>query len=176
MFAPRSLLLYWEKHSPVGLTIPELVICGLRRSSLSLKEWGLSCLQLFIWSPVFVKHLAHIYTEGCPPLPKRRNPVPAVWSQWQELWKVASRDWIKKDYIIKVVPFPLKLDAPNIVYPYEYTDVFQDESLNTIPSWRQASIYNRCLHFCPSNCLPHSFAAALWCHCCELKMNLHPSH
>jgi hypothetical protein len=47
--------------------------------------------------------------------------------------KVASRDWIKKDYIIKEVPCPLILDATNIVYPYESTDVFRDKSLDTVP-------------------------------------------
>jgi hypothetical protein len=84
---------------------------------------------------------------------------------------VASRDWIKKDYIIKEVSCPLVLNAANIVYPYESTDVFRDESLDTVPIQRQASIYTRCRHLCPS--LPHSFAAALWCHLCELTMNLH---
>ena len=41
--------------------------------------------------------------------------------------------WIKKYYIIQEVPGPLILDAANIVYPYESTDVFRDESLYKIP-------------------------------------------
>jgi hypothetical protein len=86
---------------------------------------------------------------------------------------VASRDWIKKDYITKEVPGSLILDAANIVYPYESRDMFRDESLYTVPIQRQAWIYNRCRHFCPSSCLPLAYAAALWCHRCELKMNLH---
>ena len=52
--------------------------------------------------------------------------------------------------------------------------MFRDESLYTVPIQRQASIYNRCRHFCPRSCLPLSFAAALWCHRCKLEMNLHP--
>jgi hypothetical protein len=87
---------------------------------------------------------------------------------------VASLNWIKKDYIIKEVPGSLILDAANIVYPYESTDVLRDESLYTVPIQRQASIYNRCRHFCPSSCLPLSFAAALWCHRSQLKMNQDP--
>jgi len=85
---------------------------------------------------------------------------------------VASRDWIKRDHIIQEVPCPLVLNAANIEYPYESTDVFRDESLYTVPIQRQALIYNRCRHLCPS--LPLFFAAALWCHLCELKMNPHP--
>jgi hypothetical protein len=91
-----------------------------------------------------------------------------------EWWKVASRDWIKKDYIMKEVLCPVILDVANIVYRYESTDVFRDESLYMVPIQRQASIYNRCRHLCPS--LPLSFAAALRCHRCELKMNLYPKH
>jgi hypothetical protein len=45
---------------------------------------------------------------------------------------VASRDWIKKDYITKEVPCPLILDATKIVYPYQSTDVFRDESVDTV--------------------------------------------
>jgi hypothetical protein len=45
---------------------------------------------------------------------------------------VARSDWIKKDYIMKEVPGSLILDAANVVYPYESTDVFQDESLYTV--------------------------------------------
>jgi len=107
----------------------------------------------------FVKHLPHIGAEGSPPLPKRRTPAPAVQPHQLELWKVASRDWIKKDYIIKEVPCPLMLDAASIEYPYESTDMFRDESPYTVPIQRQASIYNQCRHLCPS--LPLSFAAAL---------------
>ena len=60
---------------------------------------------------------------------------------------MATRDWIKKDYIITEVPGPLILDAANIVYPYESPDVFRDESLYTVPIQRQASINNRCRQF-----------------------------
>ena len=87
---------------------------------------------------------------------------------------MASRDWIEIDYIINDVPDPLILDAANIVYPYESTDVFRDESLCTVLIYRPESIYNRCQHFFPSSHLPLSFEAAQWCHLCELKMNLHP--
>ena len=85
---------------------------------------------------------------------------------------MAIPDWIKKDYIINEVQCPPILDPTNIVCPYESMDVFRDESLFTILIQRQASIYTRCWHLCPS--LPPSFAAAHWCHRCELKMNLHP--
>jgi len=54
--------------------------------------------------------------------------------------------------------------------------VFRDESHYTFLIQRQASISNRCQHFCPSSCLPLSFAAAIWCHRCGLKMNLHLRH
>jgi len=53
---------------------------------------------------------------------------------------------MKKDYIIKEVPYPLMLDAANIAYPYESMDVFQDVSLYTVTIERQASIYNQCRH------------------------------
>jgi len=119
-----------------------------------------------------VKHLPHIREQCCPPLPKRRTPAPAVWPHQLELWKLASHDWIKKDYIIKEVPCPLILDATNIVYPYEFTDLFRDESFSMVPIQQQASIYDRCWHHCPSFLL--SFAADLWCHRYELKMNLDP--
>jgi hypothetical protein len=46
---------------------------------------------------------------------------------------VASHDWIKKDYIIKEVIGSLILDTANIVYLYESTDVFGDESLYMVP-------------------------------------------
>ena len=122
----------------------------------------------------FVKHLAHIWVEGSPLLPKRRTPVPPVRPPRLQLWKVVSRDWIKKEYIIKEVPGPLFLDAANIEYPYESTDMVRDESLYTVPIQWQALINNWCRHMCPSSCLPLFFVAALWCHCCELKINLHP--
>jgi hypothetical protein len=85
---------------------------------------------------------------------------------------VVSRDWIKKEYILKEVTGLLICDAVNIVCLYESTDVSRDESLYTVPMQRQASIYYRCQLLCSS--LPLSFAAALWCHRCEMKMNLHP--
>jgi len=121
----------------------------------------------------FVKHLPHIWVEGCPPLPKRRTPAPAVRPHQMEWWNVASCDWIKKDYIIKEVPRPLILEATNIIHPYESTDVFQPECLYMIPIQCQVSSYNRCWHFCPGNCLPLFITAALSCHRCELKMNLY---
>jgi len=122
----------------------------------------------------FVKHMPHIWAEGSPLLPKRRNPAPAVRAHEVELWKVASRDWIKKDYIKEEVPCPLVLDTANIVYTYESTDVFQDVSQYIVPIQWQASIYNQCRHLCLSH--PLSFAAALWWHRCEFKINLHSKH
>jgi hypothetical protein len=53
---------------------------------------------------------------------------------------VASCDWIKKDYIIKEVRYPLILDAGNIVYPYQSTNMFRDEFLYSDPIQRQALI------------------------------------
>ena len=50
-------------------------------------------------------------------------------------------------------------------------DVFGDVSLFMVLIQRKPSIYTLCRHHCPS--LPLSFGAALWCHCCELKMNLY---
>ena len=87
---------------------------------------------------------------------------------------MASRDGIKKVYVLKEVPGPLILVATPIVYADESTDVIRHESLYTVPIQRQVSIYNRCRHFRPSSCLPFSFAAALRCHRCKLKMNLQP--
>jgi len=49
----------------------------------------------------FVKHLPHIWVEGCPPPPESRTPAPTVRPHQLELWKVASRNWIKNNYIIK---------------------------------------------------------------------------
>jgi hypothetical protein len=49
---------------------------------------------------------------------------------------------MKKDYIINEVTGSLILDTANIVYPYESTDVFQDEFIYMVPIQRQASIYN----------------------------------
>jgi len=109
-----------------------------------------------------MKYLPHIRAEGCPPLPKRWNPAPAVWPHYLELWKLASPDRIKKDYIITEVQCSLILDAANIVYPYESTDVFRDESPYTVQIQRQESIYNWCRHGCPSSCLPLPVVAALW--------------
>jgi len=117
-------------------------------------------------------HVVHIWAEASPPLPRRGTPAPAVRPYQLELWKVASRDWIKKDYIIQEVPCPRGQNSANIVHQYESTDVFEDESLYTVPIQRQALIYNRCRHLCHS--LPLSFAAALECHRCEVRMNLHP--
>jgi hypothetical protein len=85
---------------------------------------------------------------------------------------MASRDWIKKEYIMKEVPCPLVLNTAKSVYAYESTDVFQDESLYMVPIQPQESINNQCRHLCPS--LPLFFAAALWYHHCELTRNLYP--
>jgi len=123
-----------------------------------------------------VKQLPHVCPEGCSPVLKGWTPAPAVCPDQLKLWKVASCHWIKKDCIIKEVPGPLILDAAGIVYPYKSTDVFRDDSLYTVPIQLQASIYNWCQHFCPSNCLPVSCAAVLGCHRCEFKMNPHPTH
>jgi len=84
----------------------------------------------------FVKHLPQIWAVGCPPLPKRRTPAPVAGPHEVELWKVVSRDWMKKDYIIKEVPCALILDTANIVYLYASTDVFWDESLHPVPIHR----------------------------------------
>jgi len=75
---------------------------------------------------------------------------------------VASRDWIKKDYIMKEVPGPLILDAANIEYQYESMDKFCDESLDMVPIQQRASNYNQCRHFCPGSFRHLSFAAAPW--------------
>jgi len=125
---------------------------------------------------VFVKHLPHLWADGCPPLLERQPPPPAMWPDSLELCNVVSHDSIKKDNIIKVVPGPIILTASNIMYLYESMDEFRDESLYKVPIQHQASIYNWCRHLCPCSCLPLSFEAALWCHCCELKMNLHLTH
>jgi len=65
---------------------------------------------------------------------------------------------MKTNYIIKEVPGPRIIDTENIVYPYESTDVFWDESLDTVPIEQQVSIYNRFRHFCPHSC----FLLPLW--------------
>jgi len=124
----------------------------------------------------FAKHLPHIWTEHCPQLPHRRTPAPAVRPHQLELWKVASCGWINKDYCTKEVPGPLIRDPANVVYAYESTDVFRDESLHTVPIQWLALIDNQCRYFCPGSYLPISFAATLWCHHCKMKMNLHPRH
>jgi len=124
----------------------------------------------------FVNHLPQIWADGSPPLPKRRTRAPVVWPHELDVWKAASRDWIKKDYIIKEFPCPLILDTANIEYPYQSTDVFQDESLYTVPIQQQVYIDTQCRYYNPSSCLHLSFAAAFWYHRYELKMNLHPRH
>jgi len=146
-----------------------------------LHIWAIDLITEFLGvvpSPIvhlvagFVKHLPHKWAEGSPALPNRRTPAPAVRPYQLEFWKVAGRDWIKKDYIIQEVPCPLVLNTANIVYQYDVTDVFRDESLHTVPIQWQVSIYNWCRHLCPI--LPLSLRAALWCHRCVLNMNLHP--
>ena len=112
--------------------------------------------------------------EGCPPHLRRLTPAAAVvWPQPLELWKVASRDWIKTNYVINNVPCHLILDARNIVYAYESTNVFRGEFLYTVTMRWQVSICIYSWHICPSWYLPLSFVAALVCHRCKLKMNLH---
>ena len=51
----RSLLLYQEKRSPVHLSSPELVVCGLEWSTESPKVLELPHLQLFLWSQILSK-------------------------------------------------------------------------------------------------------------------------
>jgi hypothetical protein len=58
------------------------------------------------------------------------------------IMKVASRDWIKKDYMLNDIPCPLNGDAAKIVYQDESMDVFQNESLDTVPIQQQVSIYD----------------------------------
>jgi len=150
--------------------------CCLRIRAINLIPKGMGVVPYPIVHLVMglFKHLPHIWAEHSPPLPKRRIPAPVVRPHQLELWKVATRDWIKTDYIMKVVPCPLILDTANILYRYESTAVSRDESLYMVPIQWQASIYNQCWHLCPS--LPRFFAAALWCYRCELKMNIHPEH
>jgi hypothetical protein len=81
----------------------------------------------------FVKHLPHIRAGGSPPLQKRRTPAPGVQPYRLELCKVASREWIKKDYIIQEIPGPVILDTAIILYPYDSMDVFRDEFLYMVP-------------------------------------------
>jgi len=121
-----------------------------------------------------VKPLPHICAEGGPPLPTMRTPTAGLRPHNLELCKVASRDWIKKHYIIEEVPRPPVLHVATIGYRDESTNSSQNYSLCIVPTQRQGSIYNWCRHFCPSSCLPLSTVAALRCHRGELKMNVHP--
>jgi hypothetical protein len=68
--------------------------------------------------------------------------APAVKLHQLELSKLASCDRIKKDYIIKEVPGHPMLEAASIVYPYESTDEFRDESLYIFPIQHAVPIYN----------------------------------
>ena len=122
----------------------------------------------------FVKHLPHIWVDGRPPLPKKWTPATVVGPHQWELWQVASRDWINKDYIIKDVPGALILDPANIVYLYDSIDVFRDQSLQRVPIQWQASIYIRGRHFFLSSFLPLFFGAALWWNHSLLKIDLYP--
>jgi len=54
-------------------------------------------------------HLPHICTEHCQPLATWWTPAPVVWPHQLELWTVATRDCIKKDYIINKVQCPFIL-------------------------------------------------------------------
>jgi hypothetical protein len=87
---------------------------------------------------------------------------------------VVSRDWIKKDYILKQVPCPLIVDTTKNEYPYQSTDVFFIESPDKFLIKRQGPIYSRCRHLCP--CCPPTFAASLWFQRCEMKINMTPKN
>jgi hypothetical protein len=64
-------------------------------------------------------HLCHIWVDSSLRHPKRLTPAPLVRPHQLELWNGASHDWIKKDYIIKVVPGPHILDSTiNCIYVY----------------------------------------------------------
>jgi hypothetical protein len=91
----------------------------------------------------------------------------------QELWQVASRDWIKKYLIIKMVPCAVILDNAEEKYRYMSTDVFQDESPYNVPLQWQTSIFKQYQHFCSSSCFPLTFVAARLYHRCKVKINLH---
>jgi len=71
-----------------------------------------------------VKHFPHICAESCPPLLTWWTTAAVVRSQLLEWRKLAIREWIKKDNIINEVTGRIILDATNIVYAYEFTDVF----------------------------------------------------
>jgi len=75
------------------------------------------------------KHLPDVSAEGCPPLPERQTPAPAVGPHQLELRKVVSRDWIKEVYIPNEVPCTLNLDSSDVGYPYGSMNVFRDQSL-----------------------------------------------
>jgi len=89
-----------------------------------------------------IKHLPHISVDGCPPNPNNRNLVPEVRQHWLELWKVVSCDWIKKEIIIKEIPWPSIFYTTKSIYPYESTDVFHNDMMYTVPIQLQASVYN----------------------------------
>jgi len=63
----------------------------------------------------FVKRLPHIWAGGSPPLQQWWTPAPVVQPHQLELWKVASHDWINKDYMMKEDAGPLIL-TPQTLY------------------------------------------------------------
>ena len=86
------------------------------------KVTGVDPPPIVHWVTGFVNNLPHIGAECCPALPHRPTPASELQPHQLELWKVASHDWIRKDYFIKEVPCLLILDAASIVYLYESTD------------------------------------------------------
>jgi len=105
---------WWLNLSPeIIATIPRKMLTG----AFNLPQDG--CLQIGAIDSIpegtgvaapphlvsgFVKHLSHLWAKGCQPLPKRGTPAPVVGQHKLELWKVTSRDWIKKDYMINDLP------------------------------------------------------------------------
>jgi len=159
-----------ETHT-TSLSIPRAGFLQIGVIDLFPEGTGVAPPPIVYLAVDFVKHLPHVWEEARSPLPNRQTPASAVWPYLLELWKVASHDYIKKDFIIEEVCCPCIFTAADIEYPYESTDVFQDESLYVVPIQWQGSIFIPCWHLCHS--LPHCFAAALWWHHCEWKMNLH---
>lgn len=90
--------------------------------------------------------------------------------------KVASHVWFKTGYFIKLDPCPLIPDSANIVCPCESTDVFQDQSLHSVPIQPNAPIHQQCRYFEPCSYLLILIVAIIGCHHCGLEINLHPRH
>jgi len=83
---------------------------------------------------------------------------------------------MKKKNFIQKVTCSLILDAANILYHSESTDVLQDEYHYTVPIIWLASMYNWCRYLYFSSFLPLFVTATLWYLCCEWKPNLHLMH